>query len=520
MPRGGLGLLAEGDDYLSPRERYERREAKIRELFGRRLTPDWFRKDDYFCLPDMRVAVIGAGYAGLAAAWYLEACGVKVTVFEATDRIGGRVLTDRTFVPGKVVEAGAELIGENHALWWYLSREFRLELEELSDYGLDERIRYGGHELDRREKEALKRALPRHFRTLGAEARPISQTAPWTSTGAGRLDAMTVADRLDQMFDKSSSTERHWFEFTLGNDNCAPVGKQSYLSLLAALSAARMGSDTRGMLAYWFSTETHRCVGGNGQLGDRMAAILGDVRLHSPVTSVNIKPRGNRGIVRITTTLSGSSSAHRFEDFDFAVLATSPATWGRISFRPPLGTLGTTISAAPAVKFLSRYPSAYWLPGPPVAKWDQMGSLWEGTDNQPTPPEFDLTVFSGGPYVLPESEYAARIDTLFPGGKPTATKLVDWTKVPYIEIGYGVPAPGQVTGIQRRQVLPHASWLYLAGDHTSHGFFGYMEGALQSGARAARDIVLRWALPCDLTEPDLEDQEPAGESADWPVRWG
>src|SRR5262245_19696394 len=109
--RSGKCILA-ADDYLPPDERRRRAGIKQQELIGRGLTPDWFRRGRGRCLPPcLRVAVIGAGLAGLAAAWYLVECGVETTVYEATGRVGGRVQTDRQFAPGKVVEAGAELIG-------------------------------------------------------------------------------------------------------------------------------------------------------------------------------------------------------------------------------------------------------------------------------------------------------------------------------------------------------------------------------------------------------------------------
>src|SRR5215510_7597074 len=64
-----------------------------------------------------RVIVVGAGLAGLACGHELHSAGYAVTVIEARNRVGGRVLTLRGLVPGKTVEGGGELIGANHPTW-------------------------------------------------------------------------------------------------------------------------------------------------------------------------------------------------------------------------------------------------------------------------------------------------------------------------------------------------------------------------------------------------------------------
>src|SRR6478752_9675997 len=98
MSRSG-GILSD-DGYLDPDERERRARQKERDLIERRLTPDWFTRRHDLCMPpDIRVAVIGGGFAGLAAAWYLKTCGISTTVFEAGSRLGGRVQTDRAFIP-------------------------------------------------------------------------------------------------------------------------------------------------------------------------------------------------------------------------------------------------------------------------------------------------------------------------------------------------------------------------------------------------------------------------------------
>jgi len=61
-----------------------------------------------------RIIVVGGGFAGLAAANELLAAGYKVHLYEARNRLGGRVLTLPDVVPGKFVDAGGEFVGSNH----------------------------------------------------------------------------------------------------------------------------------------------------------------------------------------------------------------------------------------------------------------------------------------------------------------------------------------------------------------------------------------------------------------------
>jgi monoamine oxidase len=83
-----------------------------------------------------------------------------------------------------------------------------------------------------------------------------------------------------------------------------------------------------------------------------------------------------------------------------------------------------------------------------------------------------------------------------PGPGPDPTLFCDWPNTPFVKTGYSVPAVGEASRVFAAQRVPHAGRLHFAGEHTSSGFFGYMEGALQSGARAARDVVNAVAVPC------------------------
>src|SRR5690348_12299178 len=80
-----------------------------------------------------KAIVVGAGLAGLSAAWHLNRIyGLEVQVFEARERVGGRVYSVADFSPGRVIEAGAELIGLNHPTWMAFAKHFGLGLSLIT----------------------------------------------------------------------------------------------------------------------------------------------------------------------------------------------------------------------------------------------------------------------------------------------------------------------------------------------------------------------------------------------------
>jgi monoamine oxidase len=68
-------------------------------------------------------------------------------------------------------------------------------------------------------------------------------------------------------------------------------------------------------------------------------------------------------------------------------------------------------------------------------------------------------------------------------------RFMDWPSDPWVKGSYSFPAPGEVTTLGPQLQQPLARRVFLAGEHTCYAFVGYMEGALQSGARAARRIA-------------------------------
>jgi monoamine oxidase len=172
-----------------------------------------------------------------------------------------------------------------------------------------------------------------------------------------------------------------------------------------------------------------------------------------------------------------------------------------IAFQPPLPLADYSIRHGPSVKFFGRFADQFWeqILQPsgnalaPAMLSNQLGSVWNGSDKQGTAAPFVLTDYSGGGLVQASAtEYKNKMDKHYPGykAKVTATHFQNWPTEPWIKTGYSVPARNQVTTVAMKlSTTPFMGRLFFAGEHTYVPFFGYMEGALQSGARAGREIV-------------------------------
>ena len=129
-----------------------------------------------------RVVVIGAGFSGLAAAYELSQVGYDVTVVEARNRVGGRVISFSDLVPGKNVEGGGELVGSNHPRWIAYAKHFKLKFVDVTEEDCEAPIVLGGKRLTADESEALWKEMEAAFPRIDADAK-------------GDHSERTVADR-------------------------------------------------------------------------------------------------------------------------------------------------------------------------------------------------------------------------------------------------------------------------------------------------------------------------------------
>ena len=65
-------------------------------------------------LSTAQVIVVGAGIAGLTAAYSLKEQGISVKVIDAADRVGGRMTSDE--LNGHVVDRGAQFLSSEYSI--------------------------------------------------------------------------------------------------------------------------------------------------------------------------------------------------------------------------------------------------------------------------------------------------------------------------------------------------------------------------------------------------------------------
>jgi monoamine oxidase len=396
----------------------------------------------------MKAIVVGAGFAGLAAAARLAEAGVEVEVFEARDRVGGRVWS----VPfaGAVVERGAEFILPGNQTVIMTTGRLGLSLvRKGTQYG-DREPRGGTPVTGEQVAEAIGR--------VASASAPIG-----AATLRGALDAHGLAPGVAEAIQARIEV------------SCAHPADDLDASVLREAGAAFGRFDT-------YSVE-----GGNDRIARATAADLGErVHLASPVRRVAWDERG----VRIR---AGSHLAVA----DAAVIAVPAAAFAAISFDPSLPDekvaalrgvrygqaaklfVGLTSPAAPSATL--SVPDRFWC-------WTQVGA-----DGDPAP---FVGAFAGTPGALERlsvrtgpGPWLAALHSLRPDLEldPAGALISTWEDDPWARGAYSVPSAS--APIETEALIRPVGPLVFAGEHTAGEWHALMEGALRSGVRAAQQLL-------------------------------
>ncbi|HWI74889.1 MAG TPA: NAD(P)/FAD-dependent oxidoreductase [Baekduia sp.] len=426
--------------------------------------------------------VIGGGLAGLRAARDLGDAGKSVLVLEAQDRLGGRVYYDRFADTDTFVEYGGGWINLNfHSLVAGEVERYSLPTgpsQEASGPSQQEGesafrwlslggIRTGASPVPVEDLADMERGLHRCIQA----AERIEFGKPWDEQDIADLD-ISWKQFVGEMRLRAS-VEEFFLTWPWSSD----AADTNALDLLAWVA----GFDNSVWRVYGESM-IDRLINGTKSLVDALAADSdADIRLGSPVASVE----QNDEDVTVTTR-SGESFTGRS-----AVVAAPVNVWSDVTFAPPLSAPKREVSAEPhpgrAVKVWALLEN---VPDEGVSGWGfGQGCNWFFRYSRL--PEGDLYVgFSGG-YDLDVTDVEAvqRAARVFaPEARVIKVDAHDWRANEFFKGTPLIHRPGEA----RRYfsaLADREGRVLFAGSDVAFGWNGWMDGALESGARAAREVL-------------------------------
>ena len=441
------------------------------------------------------VVVVGAGLAGLVVARELVATGASVLVLEARDRVGGRTLTEH--LGGVPVEMGGQWVGPRQRRINVLAREVGVETYpddvpgrtvhyedgRRSEYAEGDDVPFADPAAYREAEEA--------FEALSELARGVPADAPWSAARAAEWDGQTL--ETWKLGHAESAAARHYFDLAVRSLYASEPRDMSLLYVLADIASS---GSFEGLLEIEASVEDTMFVGGAQEISVKMAEDLGErVVLGSPVRRIS---QNEDGVLVESELVSVRTDA--------IVVTLPPALRGRIEYLPALSAVQDGLSQrmpmGAVIKCHAVYDSPFWRDdGLNGRAESDTGPCRVTTDN--SPPGGEAGVLTGFILGREAREWGRRsvgerrtavLECLarYFGAEalePRAYGDLDWGAEVYSRGGYsGSPTPGFLLdhGAALREPVGRIHW---AGTETATEWCGYMDGAVQSGQRAAQEVL-------------------------------
>ncbi|HEY8563428.1 MAG TPA: NAD(P)/FAD-dependent oxidoreductase [Pyrinomonadaceae bacterium] len=415
--------------------------------------------------------VIGAGFAGLAAAYKLKNAGWTVTVLEARSRAGGRVFSHvLPENPQLVCELGAEWVGESHERIKALCADFKIPLQkhQFDDYLLrnGKVSRPGEWGFSAAARAAFEKSKAAYAKLTAHQQSRIDRLDWWTYLEkiGYTPDDLILRDLMDST--DFGESIRH-------------------VSAFGALAEYAESSPKNEM--------DYKMTGGNSRLTEEFVKRVGaeNVKLNTLVTEIN----QSKGVVTVKTD-AGAFQA------DACVCTAPVASLNKIKFNPPLPSAQAEAAEkliyARITKNSVLYENRFWKDENFSLVSDATSHFYFHSTQNQAGREGILTAYAVGEKadVLASQSDRRKMKIItndltdFDENAPRLAKGIAsyaWQRDPFTQGAYALYRPGQWFGIRPILQRPHGKVLF-AGEHLAD-WQGFMEGAVETGETAANSLI-------------------------------
>lgn len=444
-----------------------------------------------------RIIVVGAGIAGLNAANVLRQSGYHATVYEASQRIGGRIHTSHgEIAPGLVTELGGEFIDSTHKDMLALARAFELPLIDTQIAGeRDLKTAYYFGKRHYSEEQVMDAFRPLAQRIAIDAARLSSNiTARRHSRSDAELDAISLSEYLQRI--GATGWIRDLIDVAYVTEYGLDTSELSCINLISLIDT----NMEEGFQIFGDSDERYKIQGGNDRITDELARRIGAaVEFEHRMVSVRRRGAG----FRVTFTTPGKTTT---ADADWLVLTLPFTLLREVDMEDVLPPAKLN-----QVRNLGYGTNAKLVLGVETRIWHEQGfsgecysdeafqTGWDSSRQQAGPAGAYTFFFGGKPGVEIGKGTADEraqmltpvIDRVFPGLAANRTKSslrIHWPSEPFALGSYSCFRPGQWTQFNG-EIGRRIGNLLLAGEHCSAKFQGYMNGAAETGRHAAQVII-------------------------------
>jgi len=462
-----------------------------------------------------RIAIVGAGIAGLNAALTLQDAGLSCDIYEASDRIGGRMHSDAiTWADGMVSEWCGEFIDGDHKTLHQLIKRFGLRTVDLGRArgSRAQSVMYFCHHYYSAEE------LARDFQVLAPLLRQQAQEvgfptthAHYTETGY-RLDHLSVYDWIEQYVEGGHGPLGRLLENACSGYFGLETREQSSLNLLSLFGSRDSSSTSRPLQG------SSKIVGGNEQLPLALARSLPEGCIHLRHQLVALERNRDASLTLTFATAGGTLEVQ----CECAILTLPFSALRRVDYRRAgFDTLKQVaieqLGYGTISKLFLQFDMPYWYQHGPwphphsgfILTDLDIQTLWDASIGQTGSSGLLVDYTSGqrGAAYAPPAAYCTvddsaniqryarncllQLEHVFPGisAHYTGRAALSYpTSDPYLLGSYSCWRVGQYTHFGGYEGVRQGP-VHFAGEHCSVEFQGFMEGGAREGARAAREVL-------------------------------